>query len=261
MATAPNLPLFYNDLVPLSSADHADWKMVTQDAAPFLVTQHAVPVTVDEFVTAGRFYPIIFSAGEQPVPLCLMAMNEGINTFVDDEGKLSGPTYVPAYVRRYPFMLARLNPQREELSLCVDPTAPGIGAGEEGLALFENGEATQATKDILQFCEQFERSGALTSQFMEELIKSDLLMDGEVSIQPDGEGSQPFIYRGFKMVDEAKLRDMRGDELRKLSQNGMLPLLYAHLFSLNLMSEIFSRQVTAGKGPQPVIQPAGAAVN
>jgi hypothetical protein len=89
---------------------------------------------------------------------------------------------------------------------------------------------------------------------MAELQRLDLLMDGEVSIQPDGENAQPFIYRGFRMVDENKLRDMRGDELRKINQNGLLPLLYAHLFSLQLMSNIFSAQVAAGKGPQPQIQ-------
>ena len=73
-------------------------------------------------------------------------------------------------------------------------------------------------------------------------------MDGEVSIQtPVNE--QPFVYRGFRMINEEKLRDMRGDQLRKINQNGMLPLIYAHLFSLQLMREIFETQVSQGKGP------------
>ncbi len=254
MATVPNLPMFYNDLVPLSASQHADWKLVTQDKAPFLATQHAIPITIDEFIICSRVYPIIFSAGDNPVPLILMAMNEGVNGFVEDDGTLKVPTYVPAYVRRYPFLLAKLRPETEELSLCVDPTAPGIGPGDEGAALFVDGQPSDATKEILGFCEQFEAAGARTGQFMAELQRLDLLMDGEVSIQPDGENAQPFIYRGFRMVDENKLRDMRGDELRKINQNGLLPLLYAHLFSLQLMSNIFSAQVAAGKGPQPQIQ-------
>ena len=55
---------------------------------------------------------------------------------------------------------------------------------------------------------------------MEDLKKSGLLMDGEVAIQPEGY-QQPFIYRGFQMIDEEKLRELRGDELRKMNQNGM----------------------------------------
>lgn len=255
MATAPNLPLFYNDLVPLSSGQHGDWNIQTQDKAPFLSKTHAVPVTIDEFVSAARFFPIVFSSGEQSVPLALMGLNEGVNIFVDDAGTLLNPVYVPAYVRRYPFMLARLRPDAEELSLCFDPTAPGLGKDVEGNALFEGAEPAQVTKDILGFCDQFEQAGARTQAFMEELNKLDILMDGEVAIQADGQ-EQPYIYRGFRMVDEEKLRDLRGDTLRKISQNGMLPLLYAHLFSLALMKDIFAVQASTGRVPPQVPQNA-----
>ena len=91
---------------------------------------------------------------------------------------------------------------------------------------------------------------------MKELGEMGLLMDGEVSIQPDG-ADQPFVYRGFQMVNEEKLVDLRGDQLRKMSQSGMLPLLYAHLFSLSLMRDIFARQAQLGKMPQPQLQPVG----
>jgi hypothetical protein len=255
MASAPEsaLPLFFNDLAPLSSNEHANYKARSLDGAPFLAKQHAIPVTVDEFASAQRFYPIIFSLGDNPVPLGLMGLNEGVNTFVDDEGKLLGETYVPAYVRRYPFLLARLRDDSDELSLCFDPSADAIGEFEEGDALFADGQPTDATKGILSFCEQFEQAGQRTTAFMKELTDSGLLMDGEVSIQT-GEDTAPYIYRGFQMVDEAKLRELRGDQLRKMNQSGFLPLVYAHLFSLALMRDIFARQVQQGKVPAP--QPA-----
>ena len=86
--------------------------------------QHAIPLTVDEFPLVQRHMPIVFSVGDDPVPLALMGLNEGVNVFVDDDGKLTeNRCYVPAYVRRYPFMLARLRPDTDELSLCFDPTS------------------------------------------------------------------------------------------------------------------------------------------
>jgi SapC len=251
MASAPQaaqLPLFYNDLVPLNSRDHGDWRSRTTDSANWLVGQHAVPLTVEEFPQAQRHFPIIFSAGESPVPLALMGLNEGVNVFVDDAGKLTAPVYVPAYARRYPFMLAKLQPDSNELSLCFDPTTDLIGKFDDGLALFENGEATEACKATLNFCEQFEIAGQKTGAFMEELKKHDLLMDGEVAIQQQG-NDQPFVYRGFQMVNEEKLREVRGDVLRGWNQSGLLPLIFAHLFSLELMREIFARQIDLGKGP------------
>ncbi|WHU02733.1 MULTISPECIES: SapC family protein [unclassified Sphingomonas] len=258
MASAPqqSLPLFYNDLQPLSSQQHADFKIRSADKAPFLAKQHAVPVTVEEFPLVQRFMPIVFSQGEEPVPLALMGLNEGINTFFDEDGSLNEPNfYVPAYIRRYPYLLARLRPDSDELSLCFDPTTDTVGAFEEGEALFVDGEPSETTKNILQFNEQFEQAGARTGQFMKELKELDLLIDGEVTIQPDG-AAQPFVYRGFMMIDENKLNELRGDQLRKIVQNGMLPLIYAHLFSLGLMRDIFGRQLRQGKMPEPqLVQP------
>ena len=250
MASAPanTLPIFYNDLIPLNSQDHIDFRSKAVDAAPFLTTQHAIPLTIDEFVSAQRFVPIIFSAGADSVPLALMGLNEGVNIFVDDEGKLRGPAYVPAYVRRYPWMLAKLRPDMDELSLCFDPTSPAIGTFEDGQPLFEDGKPSELTQGVLKFCEDFEQAAARTSQFVRELQEMDLLMDGEVSIQTPI-AQEPFVYRGFRMINEEKLRDLRGDQLRKINQSGMLPLIYAHLFSLQLMREIFEAQVSQGKGP------------
>lgn len=251
MATAPasaNLPLFYKDLAPLSSIEHADFHARPLDSAEFLVGQHAIPLTSDEFVSACRFFPIVFSAGENPVPLALMGLNEGINTFVDDEGKLLNPVYVPAYIRRYPFLLARLQPDSEDLSLCFDPTSGALGKFDEGDALFIDGQPSEQVQSVLEFCKNFEEAGQRTSMFMDELKKADLLMDGEVAIQQEG-NDKPYVYRGFQMVDENKLRELRGDVLRKLMQNGILGLIFAHLFSLQLMREVFAEQVKSGKMP------------
>jgi hypothetical protein len=252
MATAAptqEMPLFYNALEPLNSGQHSNMKIRRIDKAPTIGATHAVPVTVDEFALLQRHYPIVFSVGPDPVPLALMGLSEGTNVFLDENGLANDPSlYIPAYMRRYPFLLARLRPDSDELSLCFDPTSGAVGEFEDGEPLFEGTEPSEATKAILQFCEQFETAGQRTAAFIQEIKKSDLLMDGEVAIQPEG-SEQPFVYRGFRMIDEEKLRELRGDELRKMNQSGLLALIYAHLFSLSQIREVFSRQVQQGKGP------------
>ena len=259
MASAPqnqSLPLFYNQLEPLSSQTHANWKVRASETATFLVGQHAIPVTVEEFPLVQRRMPIVFSVGDDPVPLALMGLNEGVNTFMDDEGRLLDPeTYIPAYIRRYPFLLARLRPEAEDLSLCFDPTSDVLGAFEDGDALFDGDQPSEVTKQILAFNEQFEQAGQRTGMFMKEIKDLGLLMDGEVAIQQEG-NDQPFVYRGFQMVSEEKLNELRGDQLRKMQQSGMLPLIFAHLFSLSLMRDVFARQMRQGKvQQQPVAVP------
>jgi len=262
MATQPppNLPIFYQNLQPLSSSLHGGYKARPADKVPYLAAANAIPLTIDEFMVAQRYYPIVFSSGDVPVPLGLMGLNDGVNVFIDDEGKPHHPVYIPAYVRRYPYLLARIDEKAEELSLCFDPTSDLIGAGGEGNALFEEEKPTEALNAILKFCEDFEIAAQRTTSFVKELQEMGLLIDGEVAIQP-GDAAQPFVYRGFRMVDEEKLREMNGDQLRKINQNGILPLIYAHLFSLPQIRDIFGRQMEQGKVPQPLeaMAPQGAA--
>jgi|SRR5690606_25709851 hypothetical protein len=248
-APQPQLPLFYKDLMPLNSRDHGTWTARAVDKASWIGNQHAIPLTVDEFAQAQRNFPIVFSAGDNSVPLALMGLNEGVNVFFDDEGAPTEDAYVPAYIRRYPFLLARLKPDAEEMSLCFDPSSDLLGEFKEGQALFADGQPTEHTKSLLQFCENFEQAGARTQAFMEELKKNDLLMDGEVSIARNDQPDQPYVYRGFKMVNQEKLRELPADVLKTWNENGLLPLIHAHLFSLDLMRVIFAKQTGQGKGP------------
>lgn len=262
MATqAPNaasLPLLYNAIDALNFSQHSKMKLKSSYTVPQVGKVHAIPVTVEEFSMVQRHYPIIFSAGENTIPLALLGLNEGVNTYFDEEGRpLESNGYVPAYLRRYPFLLAKLRPDSDELTLCFDPTSGAITEDADGPALFEGDQPSETTQNVLAFCEQFETAGQRTKAFMEELSKSGLLMEGEVAIQPEG-AAQPFLYRGFRMVDEEKLRDLRGDELRKLNENGILPAIYAHLFSLGRIRDVFGRQVQQGKGPAGAKLPEAA---
>lgn len=248
MATQPpaNLPLFYKNLTPLSSQLHAKFTSRSSDKAPYFANTHAVPLTVDEFILAQRFFPIVFSVGDDPVPLGLFGLNEGVNVYVEDDGKLKQEMYVPAYVRRYPWMLAKLRPDSDELSLCFDPESDLIAEQEEGVALFDGDKPSEGTRQILSFCEDFERAAQRTNAFVREVKEMELLMEGEVSIQLN-ETDQPYIYRGFQMINEEKLRELRGDTLRKINQSGLLGFIYAHLFSLNHVRELFGKQLALGK--------------
>lgn len=259
-ASAPadqRLPLFYKSIVPLSPSQHAKLVMGERRDFKFSTTAHAIPLTVDEFVIAQRHFPIIFSPSDVPVPLALVGLRDGQNLFVDEDGKWQSDVYIPGYVRRYPFVLARLTPDAQELSLCFDDTYELFSEGEKS-NLFEGSEPSELTKGILQFCEQFEGAVQRTRAFVKDLQDLDLLMDGEAQIQPqNGPASQ---FRGFRMINEQKMKDLRGDQHRKLVQSGALGLMYAHLFSLNHIQTLFARQMQkdAENGLQP---PAGEPAN
>jgi len=240
MASQPQtqFPLFYRNMVPLNSEQHGSFGLKTHDSFGFARGTHAVPVTVDEFPLVQRHYPIVFTTDEPGVPLALVGLREGENLFIDAEGQWRPRTYVPAYVRRHPFMLARLQPDAEVLSLVFDDSY-GLVSPESDNRLFDGSEPSETTRNVLRFCEEFEAAIARTRGFMEEVGKLGLLMDGQASIQnPDM--AQPANFSGFRMIDEKKLQNIRGDQARRMVQNGMMGLIYAHLFSLAQMRELFA---------------------
>lgn len=246
----PQLPLLYKELVPLNSRQHGGWRSRTTEKATWLAKQHAIPLTVDEFAQAQRHFPIIFSAGPNAVPLALMGLDQGVNVFVGDDGAFLDQVYIPAYARRYPFLLARLPGENGDLSLCLDPTTDLVGEFVDGVPLFEDDNPSESCKAALDFCEQFEISGQKTEHFVAQLEERALLIDGEVTIHIPGE-AKPFVYRGFRMVDEARLREVDATVLRAWIENGMLPLIYFHLASLPLMRDIFARQIQSGNAATP----------
>jgi hypothetical protein len=264
MASQPaaQLPLFYKNLIPLASDLHADHGLLERKDLAFARATHAVPVTVDEFVMVQRHYPIVFSDGAEGVPLALVGLKEGENLFVNEEGQWREGAYIPAYVRRYPFMLARLTPEADVLSLVFDDTAGSVVAGADNRLFGDEKEPSEATKGILQFCEQFEQAVARTRGFMEEVGKQGLLMDGQAQIQLPGM-AEPATFAGFRMVDEQKLQNIRGDQARKMVQNGMMGLLYAHLFSLSQMRELYAAMngdaaPAAAETPAPAVSAEGS---
>ncbi|MFO6447618.1 SapC family protein [Erythrobacter sp. NE805] len=248
-APQPQLPLFYKDLLPVNSNDHADWKAGSLADASYLAQTHAIPLTSDEFVDAQRNFPIVFTSGEGALPIALFGLNEGVNVFIGEDNMIAEPIYLPAYARRYPFILAKLQPGSDDMSLCFDPTAGMLGKDKDGLPLFADGKPSEYTEGVLDFCRRFEEAGQRTKLFMDELAKLDILMEGEIAITRNDMPETPFVYRGFRMVDEAKLRELPAATLEELAKNGMLMLIYAHLFSLNLMRNIFERQMAQGKVP------------
>lgn len=249
MATTPaadQLPALYKTLRPLSREQHRDWRVRSSATRPWLVGQHALPLTVDEFTAAQRDLPIVFAVGEDNTPLALMGLRAGVNTFVNADGTLVDEgSYLPAYAKRYPFALARSGSDEETLTLCLDVESDRVGAFDDGEPLFEGDGLSATGQSLLAYAEEFDRAGRRTLAFVEELRRHDLLTDGEITITPKG-GGAPFIYRGFRIVDTKRLHALPADVTSAMLASGTLALIFAHLFSLGLLRDLFERQVAQG---------------
>jgi len=239
---------FYKFMTPLISRLHRHLAYEAPERPDYSFTSRAtsVALTVDEFTPALRNYPIVFGGGDDPMPRALLGGAAGRNQFVDEDGNWERAAYIPAYVRRYPFLLAKLDPQSDEMTLCFDGACAWLCDRDEGNLFTGDEDITDTAREILDFCQRYEAAVARTKAFVAELREADLLVEAQF----EGLG---VALEGYQIVSEDRLRQLRGDALRRLMVSGAQAQIFAHLFSLRHL-EHFAPPVPA----MPVVAPATA---
>ena len=229
--TAP-LPLLYTHPVPLDAVSHRSMALTRTLGYQFAAGTHAIPVNMVEFAQLCGSYPIVFSADGLATPVAILGLKAGQNLFVTPEGKWREEAgYIPAYLRRYPFIFAEVS-GTDQLTLCVDD-APGIRDDSSDLRIFtEDGKPTPMASSAMEFCKSFHAATLQSRPFSKALAESGLLVAREAEIPLPG--GQPAIrFSGFMVVDEAKFAALPAETLALWHQNGWLGAIYAHLISLS----------------------------
>jgi len=236
--------LFYDNPVALNSKTHLNLRIKPSDEGlRFSAKTNSVLLAGIEFPEACKHFPIVFAkiAGQNVLPLALLGFRDQENLFVDAGGKWQGE-YVPAYIRRYPFVLAK-GAAGQELTVCIDESYPGFGA-DEGQALFNaKGEPTDHLKGVLAFLKDYQAQIGRTDIFLQTLQEFDLLTD--LAAKVDLPGGERYSMTGLMMVDESKLQALPDAQLLRLFRSGELAWVYSHLLSLGNFSRLLGKAAPA----------------
>jgi hypothetical protein len=254
--------LFYSRPEPLSREQHGHLALKHMDRPfAFAATAHVVPLTVTEFAPAALSYPIIF-AGDNKNPLAVMGVQAGENLFITPEGDVTPDAYLPAYVRRYPFVLADDSTQGR-LIVCIERGAAMLAESGGDVPLFANGEATEYTQNAINFCNEFEVERRRTESFV-ELIKSlDLFETREANYvprMPDGTNGEPQRVAEYFSISEEKLNALPQEKYLELRQNGALGPIYAQLLSTLGWDKLYARALQR-RAAEAAAQPQAANLN
>jgi hypothetical protein len=227
--------LFYGNPEPLDAIRHAKLGMRSSDRPyGFAKAQHFVPLHVAEFPMAGICYPIIF-AGEARAPLAVMAVNAGENLFIADDGLFRTGAYIPAFIRRYPFVVAR-DDQANRMMVCIDRRFEMFTEDNPDVMLFENGQPSAFTQRCVDFCGQFDADSNTTRSFVQMIRDLDLFEPRSTTFTPtlpDGTQGEQQLIAEFFAISEDKLRALPIEKLAQLRDTGALGQIYGHLISLN----------------------------
>lgn len=225
---AAALPQFYRNPVALEPVRHARAGLKPRPDLAFAAGTNAIALTVAEFGLAARTYPIVFSIATPAVPFAVVGLREQENLFLNEQGRWREDAYVPAYVRRYPFIFTEL-PDTTQLALCVDEAAENFEA-ESKQPFFVDGKPSLALEQVLKFSESFQAQYEDTRRFGQWLEEQGLL-ENRVA-RAELEGGQVFTMSGFRLINHEKLLQLTDEQVLELHKKGWLPLLHFHLQSL-----------------------------
>jgi hypothetical protein len=224
-AKAPNLPLFYSNPVLVRDADHVNRSIRKDIGFGFAAGVNCVPLNLAEFEEASRHYPIAFTGAEEPIAVAILGLRDGENLFVDASGRWEGGIYIPAYVRRYPFIVME-HPGRSDLTLCVDEVDGVLVDGKDN-PLFVDKQPSPLARRALEFCLNYQAAAKATRTFCEGIAS--LLATSQVKVtMPDGRTAN---LSGFRDIEPARLDGVSGELFLTWRRYGWLSGLYAQIHS------------------------------
>ncbi|MDE1463255.1 SapC family protein [Spartinivicinus poritis] len=233
---------FYQHIVPLRAVDHHQLELVENNQYGFAKSVNAVYLADIEFNQACKFYPIVFVQHEDQIqPSALLGLEHQVNLFVNDKG-IWTVKYIPAYIRRYPFILADVPENNNELVVCIDDAAPMLTtAGDtKGKGLFtEQGDSSEYLQSKVDFLKHFQQASGSTQAFCQKLKTLDLFepMNAQINMHKGDNLS----LTGFMVVSKKKLQTLPESQLRELITTNYMQLIYEHLSSLSNLSVLVDK--------------------
>ena len=239
-------PLFYRQVVPLNRDTHRALRLKPlTKPLEYAAGAHLIPAVVDEFAAAATEIPIAFLPGaNNPAAVFVTGLKPGTNAFITDKGRWSG-TYVPAYLRRYPFIIGDV-PNADPV-LCIDEAFEGFEEKSGSKLFTAKGEPEPLVGEALSIANYYRaaasRTDALATMLQNFGLFRSVTLDAKLA---DG---QTTVVHGLLVVDEEALTGLSDERFLELRRAGVLKAIHAHLLSLATVSRLAEKATSATSAP------------
>ena len=229
---------------------HGQLKLSNTPDYRYCAGEMATPFVSGEMWQIAREFITVFPLAADGLPLAILGSQQGVNAYVGDGSAGTPPwwgRYVPAHLRRYPFILAPRAPEagdapdQQRYTLCLDADAPQLGT-VQGRPLFSaDGQPAELLQEVQQALMGLQQDWAITQALVQQIDAAGLLVERPLTLPRTGR--EPVAFNGFRVVDQAKLRSCRPELLAALASTRALDLVYAHIGSLsNVQDGLLSKK-------------------
>lgn len=232
----------YESVAPINATAHAEVSIKPITGLEFSRQINSIPVLATEFPAAAADMAIVFTGeGESMIPVVLTGVKENENLYLNDEAKWTG-RYVPAFLRRYPFIFARGD--EDTMTLCIDEAYEGVNREGRGERLFDSeGNRTQYLENMLEFVTQYQRQHVVTQAFCKRLSDLDLLEPATLSASDQNGEVRRLV--GFQVINRQKFKAIEDSKLVEMFRSDELELCFLHMHSLQNLGIQLSNTISA----------------
>jgi len=238
-----NPPFGYKEIVPLYKNNKVT--LPAQGSVPaFCNNLNAIPISFSEFSVACRDYPLVFASGDNGqsfAPVAVLGIADGENLFLAN-GVWDVNVYLPAYVRRYPFCMARVNLDKVEQAdrlICVEKDF----LDDKGELMFDGeGKSLPRWQPIEKLLQEYEADLERSREM--SAILSDYALIEPFAMQAQTNAGTAMNLTGMYRVDEKKMEFLNAGQHKNLIKKGVMGRIYAHLISLDNFTRLLNRKAT-----------------
>ncbi len=242
-------PFGYGEVVPLQKT-HRVLLPAPGTTPDFCGSINAMALSFTEFNIAARDYPIVFASadtGKTYAPVIVLGLADAQNLFVDAAGAWDATTYLPAFVRRYPFCISTLyvqNGERSEKVVCV----ASAHLDRQGAPLFDAaGDPTPQWQAAQRLLQEYENDLEATARMC--ALFGDLDLFSPFTFQVMQEQAPGLKLQGMHRIDEQKLKALKAGKHKTLVTQGLMGKIYAHIHSLENFARLYHRAVARARAP------------
>ena len=232
----------FKNLEPLDSEKHANLKYKPVKGFAFASKLPLSLLGGSEVAEASKSFPVVFpekdSKNVPMLPMALFSFKLDENPFVGEDGQWKAD-YIPAHIRRYPFIFAQIPEKDNQFAVMIDKDAPQFDE-KEGEPLFDDEKKPgDIIKKVQTFLSSLQQEFDKTVQIVSLLEEHDVLVSRVFKIT---KGEKSRSLRGFRVVDTVKLAKLDDSTLALWVRNGLMGIIFAHLHSLNNIKRITELQ-------------------
>lgn len=225
----------YQKLVVLDKNTHKDLKVLPLQNLNFAKSSTFIPVVVQEVGQVGSTFPVVFTGDEVPTLVSLVGFNSD-SLAINNDGKWI-TSYVPSFIRRYPFSIASNPEKAEQKIILIDEESPLVSFAEGQELFTTEGEQSEVLQNAMRYLEAHEQQSDITKNIMKVIAQSGILEEREIAV---GEGDEKqVLVNGFKVVDREKLNALSDDILAEWVRKGIIGFIDAHIKSLDNIETLF----------------------